>query len=104
MKTNELMARAGDAMAAGRAFGPAYEKDGVMVIPAVWVVGGGGGGEGEPADGAKGKGEGGGFGVASWPVGVYVIKDGDVRFIPAIDPLSIARFAMALLKLFRRKK
>jgi uncharacterized spore protein YtfJ len=102
MKVNELMLRANEAMASGRAFGPAYEKDGVMVIPAAWVVGGGGAGEGEPASGQKG--EGGGFGYASWPVGVYVVKDGDVRFIPAIDPLSIARFAMALLKLFRRKK
>ncbi len=108
MKVNELMTRAGDVMGAGRAFGPAYEKDGVMIIPAAWVIGGGGGGEGQPVDAttgaSKGTGEGAGFGVVSWPVGVYVVKDGNVRWMPAYDPLSIARFAMALLRLFRRKK
>jgi uncharacterized spore protein YtfJ len=60
-------------------FGQPYEKDGMTIIPAVKVRGGGGGGEsGEDAGG-------GGAGVAARPAGAFVIKAGDVTWLPAVD-------------------
>lgn len=77
-----------DAATVRRAYGEPIECDGVTVIPAARVGGGGGGGggagghrEGEPA----GEGSGGGFGVGITPTGVFVVKDGTVRWNPAID-------------------
>ena len=47
------------------------------------VSGGGGGGGGHDKDGQEG--QGGGFGVQARPAGAYVIKDGNVRWMPAVD-------------------
>jgi uncharacterized spore protein YtfJ len=81
-----------DTMTVSRVFGEAYERDGVTVIPVASVRGGGGGGggEGEAID-AQGSGSGGGvgFGVTVRPVGVYVVKDGDVTWQPSIDVMRI---------------
>jgi uncharacterized spore protein YtfJ len=83
----------GDA-GANRAFGEPVIRDGVTVVPAAKVSGGGGGGGGEgnpPARGegktspATGRGMGGGFGVSTTPVGAFVIKNGAVRWRPAVD-------------------
>ena len=41
-------------------YGDPIEKDGTVLLPAVWVAGGGGGGSGVQADS---QGEGGGFGL-----------------------------------------
>jgi uncharacterized spore protein YtfJ len=81
-----------DTMTVGRVFGDAYERDGVTVIPVASVRGGGGGGGGEgDANNAQGSGSGGGvgFGVTARPVGVYVVKDGDVTWQPSIDVMRI---------------
>lgn len=60
-----------------------YERDGVTVIAAAKVAGGGGGGNGHDEKGQEG--EGGGFGLTAKPAGAYIIKDGQVRWAPAID-------------------
>jgi uncharacterized spore protein YtfJ len=111
----KLMAKASDALSVGRAFGAPIERDGVLVIPVAWVAGGGGGGGADagagvedqaPADESPrlrlqsggGGGGGGGFGGVTWPLGVYVVKNGDVRWVPAVDATRIALTAIALLR------
>ncbi len=61
-------------------FGEPYEKDGVTVIPAARVSGGGGGGQAPDSDAG-----GGGAGVDARPAGAFVIRNGDVRWMPAFD-------------------
>lgn len=78
--------KAVDAVSVRRVFGEPYEKDGLTVIPAAVVHGGGGGGSGhaENQDG-----EGGGYGLGGRPVGAYVIRGDEVRWLPAVDPNRI---------------
>jgi uncharacterized spore protein YtfJ len=81
-----------DALTVSRVFGDAYTVDNVTVIPVASVrgAGGGGGGEGTAAtDAASGSGAGLGFGIVVRPVGVYTVRDGRVRWQPAIDVLRI---------------
>jgi len=80
------------------------EKDGVTVIPAALVMGGGGFGTGHDKNG--GKGEGGGMGVVARPVGAFVIKNGEVRWRPAIDVnrlIGAAAVCAALIAFVRRR-
>src|SRR5215510_3948336 len=82
-----------DTLTVKRVFGDAYEAEGVTVIPVARVRGGGGGGTGQgigPGDNGSGSGAGVGFGVDAQPMGVFVVKDGDVRWQPAIDPMRVA--------------
>ena len=44
MDVENLLARAADNLSVRRAFGTAYEKDGMLIIPVAIVAGGGGGG------------------------------------------------------------
>ncbi len=62
-------------------------QDGLTVIPAATVGGGGGGGGGSagPDQPGAGTGEGGGFGLKAKPAGAFVIKQGKVRWQPAVD-------------------
>ena len=81
-----------DTMTVRRVFGDAYEVDGTTVIPVATVRGGGGGGGGEgETPGAEGSGSGGGvgFGVTARPVGVFVVRDGDVTWQPSVDVMRI---------------
>jgi uncharacterized spore protein YtfJ len=80
-----------DAMTVSRAFGESYRINGVTLIPVATVRGGGGGGTGTGTDsaGEKGTGSGLGFGAAVRPVGVVVIKDGEVTWRPTIDVMRI---------------
>ena len=83
-----------DVMTVRRVFGEAYQVDGVAIIPVAVIRGGGGGGGGEGDSGVNGKqgtGSGGGmgFGVNARPVGVYIVKDGEVTWQPAIDVMRI---------------
>jgi uncharacterized spore protein YtfJ len=84
-----------------RVFGEAYEVGDVTVIPVSVVRGGGGAGTGEgqgPTDSASedaasegsGSGAGAGFGINARPVGVYVVKQGEVEWKPAFDPMRVA--------------
>jgi uncharacterized spore protein YtfJ len=81
-----------DTMTVSRVFGEAYEVGGVTVIPVATVRGGGGGGggEGESTEAqGSGAGAGVGFGVNARPVGVYVVKDGNVSWQPAVDVMRV---------------
>jgi uncharacterized spore protein YtfJ len=83
-----------DVMTVSRVFGEAYQVDDVTVIPVAAVRGGAGGGGGEGDAGTNGNqgsgtGAGMGFGVNARPVGVYVVKNGDVSWQPAIDVMRI---------------
>jgi uncharacterized spore protein YtfJ len=94
-----------DVLTVKRVFGEAYEVGGVTVIPVACINGGGGGGGGEghgPDQTGRGAGAGMGFGVQARPVGVYVVKDGDVRWRPAVDVMPIVALALPALLLIRR--
>ncbi|MGW5718638.1 spore germination protein GerW family protein [Amycolatopsis sp. NPDC003865] len=83
MKVDELIAKAKDGLETRMVYGEPYEVDGVTVIVASSVGTGGGGGDGRDENGRSG--EGGGFGLSAKPVGAYVIKDGKLRWEPAVD-------------------
>jgi uncharacterized spore protein YtfJ len=88
MDVNQLMQQTRDTLNVSRLFGEPHERNGVTVIPVAVVRGGGGGGQGEgsgPEGVGSGSGSGGGFGLAGKPAGVYVVKDNDVRWRPAVD-------------------
>ena len=86
-------------MSVKRVFGDPIESEGVTLVPVARVGGrGGGGGDNENNGGA-------GFGLSARPAGVYVIKNGEVTWKPAIDPGRILLAALAVLagwKLARR--
>jgi uncharacterized spore protein YtfJ len=103
MDVQEVLNHARDAMTVKRVFGDPYEKEGITVIPVANVMGGagaGGGpgvgaqpagaGEGAVGDGAADVGYGMGYGLRASPVGVYVIKDGQVEWKPAVDTNRLA--------------
>lgn len=83
MKIEELVARTKDTLDTRMVYAEPYEKDAVTVIAAASVAGGGGGGTGRDEKGQEG--EGGGFGLGARPTGAYVIKEGKVAWIPAVD-------------------
>jgi uncharacterized spore protein YtfJ len=68
---------------AGIVYGDPVESNGAILLPAAYVVGGGGGGS-DPN-----LGEGGGFGLVASPAGGWVIRDGEIRWKPAINPTVI---------------
>jgi uncharacterized spore protein YtfJ len=84
VNVDELMSQTRDAITVKRVFGEPYERDGVTVIPAASVRGGAGGGGGRDADNQT-EGSGGGLGLMAHPAGVFVVKDGDVSWRPALD-------------------
>jgi uncharacterized spore protein YtfJ len=81
MRVMDVVNEAKGAMRASEVFGTPYEKEGITVIPAARIAGGAGGG-GDQQDPQAG---GVGFGVSSRPIGAFVIKDGNVRWEPAVD-------------------
>lgn len=83
MKVDEILATAKDSMTAKRVYAEPVERDGATVIAAAAISGGAGGGGGADKEGQEGSG--GGFGVGAKPVGAYVIKNGEVRWQPAVD-------------------
>ena len=108
------MKRVGENLSVGRSFGSAYEKDGLLIIPVALVAGGGGGGGGgggavsvpgaddsdsKNADGGSSdEPSGAGFGGVVLPVGAYVVKDDEVRWVPAVNVTLIALSALAVLR------
>jgi uncharacterized spore protein YtfJ len=108
MTIDQLLAKVSESMNAGRAFGPVIEREGCIVIPVAFVAGGGGGGDAlEGPEGTAGA-TGGGFGGFSWPIGAYVIKDGNVRWMPAVDVTLVALggllVARSVLKVRARRR
>jgi uncharacterized spore protein YtfJ len=95
---DELLAGARDAISVKRVFGDPIETEGVTIIPAAKVGGGGGGGGDSEHNG------GGGFGLGARPVGAYVIKDGDVKWQPAVDVNRIVGLAFVLGLAFARRR
>jgi uncharacterized spore protein YtfJ len=87
MRAEEILGQVRDTLTVRQVFGEAYERDGALVVPVARVAGvGGGGGGGTPTEG----GSGGGFVLEARPVGVYVIRDGEVSWRPAVDVTRIA--------------
>ena len=79
MDSQQVLQNAQDAMSVRRVFGDPIPAGDVVVIPAAMVAGGGGGGD-------KGTSEGGaGFGITARPAGVFAIRDGQVKWRPAVN-------------------
>jgi uncharacterized spore protein YtfJ len=92
LSASEILERAKsgtEAATVARVFGAPIERDGVTVVPVAHVKGGGGAGGGSGAtatgDDHQGEGSGGGFGFDARPAGVFLIRDGDVSWRPAVD-------------------
>lgn len=84
----EVVEQAREAMTGRRVFSDPYERNGVTVILASRVQGGGGGGSGQEGSEGERRGQtgwGGGFGLSAGPVGAFVIRGEEVRWIPAFD-------------------
>ena len=125
MDAENLLAKASDGLSVRRAFGTAYEKDGMLIIPVALVAGGGGGGtarsqRGDPAAGpgrppetdpaARDAGPqdpgrtdaGGGFGGLVLPSGAYVVKGDQVRWVPAVDMTIVVLASLSLVRVLTR--
>jgi uncharacterized spore protein YtfJ len=103
---DEMVRGTQEALSVRRVYGDPIERDGTTVIPVAKVRGGGGGGGDAENNG------GGGFGLTARPVGVFVIREGSVRWEPALDlnriilggqVVAIVMF-LSLRVLFKRKK
>jgi uncharacterized spore protein YtfJ len=68
-----------DALHVKRVFGEPIERDGALFIPAAKVRGGGGGGGDTQGNGGAG------FALTAKPAGMYVIRDGEATWQPALD-------------------
>jgi uncharacterized spore protein YtfJ len=79
MNVTEMLEGARDAMTVKRVYGEPIERDGLTIVPTADVRGGGGGGGDAENNG------GGGFGLQARPVGIYIVKNGEVNWEPAVD-------------------
>ncbi len=125
MDVENLLAKAADNLSVRRAFGAAYEKDGMLIIPVAIVAGGGGGGtarnrggnpaaspDSPPEEGStarditpqdSGRTEvGGGFGGLVLPSGAYVIRGDRVSWVPAVDVTIAVLASLSLVRLLAR--
>jgi uncharacterized spore protein YtfJ len=125
MDVENLLAKTSDSISVRRAFGTAYEKDGMLIIPVAMVAGGGGAGtssprrrnsaaragnspgESAPADDAVPQDSGhmdagGGFGGVALPSGVYIVKGDEVRWVPAVDVTIVALASLSLVRVLAR--
>ena len=125
MDAGNLLEKAAGNLSVRRAFGTAYEKDGMLIIPVAMVAGGGGGGtsrtrrgnsaarpgtspeEDATADGATPQDSGpmdagGGFGGLVLPSGAYVVKGDQVRWVPAVDVTIVAVASLILVQVLAR--
>jgi len=118
MDAGNLLEKAAGNLSVRRAFGTAYEKDGMLIIPVAIVAGGGGAGtararrgnlagpdglaeEDLAAHGAAPQAPGqmdagGGFGGLVLPAGVYVVKGDQVRWVPAVDVTIVVLASLSL--------
>lgn len=123
MDAGNLLTKVSDNLWVRRAFGAAYEKDGVLIIPVATVAGGGGAGtartrRGGPAEGFIGgldggaqdatpqdaapMDAGGGFGGLVLPAGVYVVKGDQVRWVPAVDVTIVVLASLSVVRVLAR--
>jgi uncharacterized spore protein YtfJ len=84
MNVAEMLEGAREAMTVKRVYGEPIEREGLTIVPAAHVRGGGGGGGDAKNNGGAG------FGLTARPVGVYVVKDGNVAWEPAVDVTRIS--------------
>jgi uncharacterized spore protein YtfJ len=75
----DIIRRTIEGMQAQQVFGEPIERDGATFLPAAKVRGGGGSGGDTDGNG------GGGFGLTAKPAGMYVIRDGNATWQPALD-------------------
>ncbi|MFG6192085.1 spore germination protein GerW family protein [Nonomuraea sp. JJY05] len=86
MDIMKVVEQAKDVATVKRVFGEPVQQGDVVVIPVARVVQGGGGGDGRGrGESGEGGGSGGGFGFSATPAGVFVVKDGEVSWRPAVD-------------------
>jgi uncharacterized spore protein YtfJ len=85
VEITELMDQMQESTTVKRVYGEPIIQEGITVIPVAKVSGGGGGGGGKQEGDQPGEGSGGGFGIGVTPTGVFVIKEGKVRWQPAVD-------------------
>jgi uncharacterized spore protein YtfJ len=122
MDVQDLLNKVAQNLSVTRAFGSAYEKDGTLVIPVALVTGGGGAGEGSngapspssdddvvhgdsvDTDADASSGSGGGFGGMVMPVGVYVVKDEKVHWIPAVNANLVIVVVFITLRMILRAR
>jgi len=105
-----LLAKTADNVSVRRAFGTAYEKDGMLIIPVAIVAGGGGAGighgrdrHGDPAPPDSQQPEAGaGFGGLVLPSGAYVVKGDQVRWVPAVDVTIAVLASLSLVRILVR--
>jgi hypothetical protein len=127
MDVGNFLAKATENLSVGRAFGAAYEKDGMLIIPVALVAGGGGGGtstapnrrggsaarSGSPPEAGVTAHEaipqdpgrmdaGGGFGGLVLPSGAYVVKGDQVRWVPAVDVTIVVLASLSLARVLAR--
>jgi uncharacterized spore protein YtfJ len=126
MDAESILARVSENLSVRRAFGAAYEKDGMLIIPVAMVAGGGGGGtgaartrggdsaarpDGPPAAGPEEEAAsqdpgrtdaGGGFGGLVLPSGAYVVKGDQVRWVPAVDTTLLVLAGLSLARVLAR--
>ena len=122
MDVENLLAKAADNLSVRRAFGTAYEKDGMLIIPVAIVAGGGGAGtsrnqrgksaarphgadatahDATPQDSVPTD-TGGGFGGLVLPSGAYVVKGDQVRWVPAVDTTVVVLASLTLVRVLAR--
>lgn len=89
MDIMELVEKTKDGATVQRVFGEPITRGDVTVIPVARVAQGGGGGSGASEGDHGGQGSGGGYGLGATPAGVFVIKNGEVRWQPAVDVTRI---------------
>ena len=93
MALREVIGGITDSSSVRRVFGDPIEKDGVLIVPVATIRGGFGGGEGPgpskpeagAADASQAMSRGGGGAWSAGPAGAYVLKNGDVTWVPAVD-------------------
>lgn len=105
MKLGRLASATRDLFTAKLVYGEPVERDGVVVIPAAAVFGGGGGGGGDTD--ALPLREGAGFGLFARPAGAFVVRNGVVTWVPAVDVtrlgLAAAVTVVVLAKILARR-
>ena len=120
MDVETLLAKTSDHLSVRRAFGTAYEKDGMLIIPVAVVAGGGGAGtalprrsspaaraDGPPQESAAARDSGrmeagGGFGGLVLPSGAYVVRGEEVRWVPAVDATIVVLASLSLVRVLAR--
>jgi uncharacterized spore protein YtfJ len=125
MDVGSLLMKASDNLSVRRAFGTAYEKDDVLIIPVAVVAGGGGAGTGHPRHRDPGASPdiqpegspsvddatrqdsgrvdtGGGFGGLVLPLGAYVVKGDQVRWVSAVDMTIAVLASLSLVRVLSR--